>query len=252
MNSLRFSGSRVGRHVLGRDDRALDDEDVEAGLERRLVVPAHALRREGRRRNHAVLLDLPDPLPDQLVLDRLGVDPLHLAGGELLRLRRDPLELLVRVLVAGPDALEVQDAEAAELAEDPGRLGRDDAVHRRGQERKLEPVGPDHRGDVDVIGVSRAPRGHDRDVIEAVCAAALLAAADLNFHWRILGSLADEQRAYQRHPTVTAGVSSCSTRTSGTSRSTSRCSSTPAPKCCVDSAPQATAKRRQSSISRPA
>jgi hypothetical protein len=48
-------------------------------------------------------------------------------------------------------------------------------------------------------------------------------------------------------PTSIARISSCSTRTSAASRSTSRSSSTPAPKCCVDSAPHATANRRHSS-----
>ena len=63
-----------------------------------------------------------------------------------------------------------------------GGLGRDDAVHRRGQHRQLELVGAELPGDVDVVGVARAPRGHDRDVVEAVGAAALLAASDLYFH----------------------------------------------------------------------
>jgi hypothetical protein len=43
---------RLGRHgdVLGRHDRALDDEDVQARLERELVVLRDALGRQGRRR----------------------------------------------------------------------------------------------------------------------------------------------------------------------------------------------------------
>ena len=53
-----------------------------AGLERDLVVLAHALRRERRGRDDALLLDLPDPLGDQLGLDRLAVDLLHLARGD--------------------------------------------------------------------------------------------------------------------------------------------------------------------------
>ena len=242
----------AGRDVLGRDDGALDHEDVEAGLERALVVLTDALRRERGRGDDAVLLDLPDPLRDQVLLDRLRVDALHLRGGELLGHLGDPLELRVGILVAGPDSLEVQDAEAAELAEYPGGVGGYDSVHGRGEQGQLEPVRADHRRDVDVVRIARAPRGHDGDVIEAICAAALLAAPNLNFHSRILGSTADEQRAYQRQPTVNAGVSSCSTRTSGARRSTSRCSTTPAPKCWVDSAPQATAKRRHSSTPRPA
>ena len=54
MNSFRLSGSTVRGHVLGRDHRALDDEDVEAGVERDLVVVAHALRRQRAGRDHAL------------------------------------------------------------------------------------------------------------------------------------------------------------------------------------------------------
>ena len=62
MNSFRLSGSvRVG-HVLGRDHGALDHEDVEARLDRGLVVLAHPLRRERGGGDHALVLDLADPL----------------------------------------------------------------------------------------------------------------------------------------------------------------------------------------------
>ena len=44
-----------GRDVLGRDHRALDDEDVEPGLERDLVVLAHPLRRQRAAGDRALL-----------------------------------------------------------------------------------------------------------------------------------------------------------------------------------------------------
>ena len=108
--------------VLGGDHRALDDEDVEPGLERDLVPLLDLLRGQRRRGDDAVGLDLLDPLGDQLRLDRLGVDLLHLARRVFAVERRDPLELRVRVLIAGPDALEVEHREAAEAAEDAGGL----------------------------------------------------------------------------------------------------------------------------------
>ena len=46
--------------------------------------------------------------------------------------------------------------------------------------------GPERPGDVDVVRVARAPRGHDRDVVEAVASATLLALADLDLHQWIL------------------------------------------------------------------
>jgi hypothetical protein len=63
--------------VLGRDHRALDNEDVEAGLDRHLVVLGDALRGQRAGRDRARLLDLLDALGDELGLDRLLVDPLH-------------------------------------------------------------------------------------------------------------------------------------------------------------------------------
>ena len=189
------------RDVFAGDDRALDHEHVEAGLQRDLVVVEHPLRRQRRRDDDLLLLDLADPLRDQLWLDGLAVDLLHLARGEILRQLRDPLELLLSVLVAGEDALEVEDREAAQIADDAGGLGRDDAVHRRGQHRQLELVRAELPGDVDVVGVARAPRRNDRDVVESICAAAFLAAPDLYLHRCILAFVADVPSRETGHST---------------------------------------------------
>ena len=172
----------LGRDVLGRDHGALDHEDVEARLERDLVEVGHALRGERAGCDDARFLDLLDPLGDQLGLDGLLVDLLHELRGAVGRRRGDPLELLVRVLVARPDALEVEDAQAAELAEADRRRGGDDAVHGRSEQRQLEAVGAEVPRDVDVVGVARPARGHDRDVVEPVGPPALLAPTDLDFH----------------------------------------------------------------------
>jgi hypothetical protein len=104
------------------------------------------------------------------------------------------VELGVRVLVAGPDALEVEDGQAAQLAQLAGDVGRDHPVHRGRHQRQLEAIRAERPGDVDVVRIARAPGGHDRDVIEAVCAATFLAPPDLYFHLAILGSTADESR----------------------------------------------------------
>src|SRR5690349_20689783 len=79
----------LARDVLGRDDRALDHEDVEPGVERDLVELLDALRGQGGGGQDAVLLDLADALPDQLLLDRLEVDLLHLARRLLAWQARD-------------------------------------------------------------------------------------------------------------------------------------------------------------------
>jgi len=168
--------------VLAGDDGALDHEHVQPGLERDLVVAQDALRRQRRGDDDLLLLDLADALGDQLGLDRLAVDVLHLARRLVLRERGDPFELLVGVLVAGEDPLEVEDGEPAESADDAGGPRRDDAVHRGGHHRQLELVRAELPRDVDVVWVARAPGGHDRDVVEAVCPTCLLAASYLNLH----------------------------------------------------------------------
>src|SRR4051794_25764999 len=191
---LEVQRRRGLRHVLGRHDGALDHEDVEAGVERELVVARDPLRRQRRRDDDPrLLLDLLDPPGDQLGLDRLLVDRLHLARRDLLGELRDALELGVRVLEARPDALEVQYRQAAELADDPCGVGRDHAVHRRGEQRQLEAVRAERPRDVDVVGIAGAPGRHDRDVVESIRAAGLLPATDLDLHHNILGSLADEK-----------------------------------------------------------
>jgi hypothetical protein len=190
---LQIERLGLGGDVLRRDHGPLDHQDVEPRLERDVVVLGHLLRSERAADDRALTLDLLDPAGDQLGLERLRVDLLHHPGGNLLRSRCDLVELRVRVLVARPDPLQVEDPEAAELADQPGGLRADHAVHRGGEQRELEPVGAEVPGDVDVVGVASAPRGDDRDVIEAVCPAALLAAADLYFHWLILSSFADEK-----------------------------------------------------------
>ena len=182
MNLRRSSGSTSRAHVLGRDDGALDDEHVEAGVERDLVVLLHALRRERRGGEHAAVLDLLDALRDEFGLDGLLVDLLHRARRRVVGERRDTVELLVGVLVAGLDALEIEYGEAAELAHGDGEGGIDHAVHRRGQARQWLRVRAEPPGDVDILGVAGAATGHDGDVVESVGPAALLAAADLYFH----------------------------------------------------------------------
>src|SRR6185503_337802 len=139
------------RDVLGRDDRALDDEDVEPRLEGELVMLLDPLRRERAGDENAGSLDLFDPLGDQLWLDRPRVDLLKAACCAVLRQLCDALELELRVLIAGVDALEVEHAEAAELAERDRRLRRDDAVHRRAEQRQLEEMRPELPADVDIL-----------------------------------------------------------------------------------------------------
>ena len=125
----------VRGHVLGRDDGALDDEACQSPASSAdLVVLAHASAASASpAASDACALDLLDALARSASgsTGRARRSPAGRASRSSGRQRRDPLELRVGVLVARVDALEVEHAEAAELAErDRGRR-RDDAVHRR-------------------------------------------------------------------------------------------------------------------------
>src|SRR5947209_17603240 len=127
-------------------------------------------------------LDLADPLRDELRLDRLAVDVLHLPRCDVTREGGDPLKLSVGVFVAAKDTFEVEHGEPAELAHEACRLRGDDAVESGGEQRQVEAVRPERPADIDVVGVTGTPRRDDRNVVESVGAARLFAASNLYFH----------------------------------------------------------------------
>ena len=195
--------------MLGGDHRSLNDHDVQARPERSLVVLAHTLWRQRPAGDRAAGLYLLDPLGDQLRLDRLGVDLLHRHGRQLRRRRGDALKLCIRIFVAGPDPFQVQNCQAAELADLDCRRWTDHPVHRRREERELEAIRPERPGDVDVVGIASSSRRHDRDVIEAVALPDLPPASDLDFHAARL--LVAGSRLYAPPPTRPSkvGLRSC-------------------------------------------
>lgn len=166
--------------VLRRHGRPADDEDVDARVHDGLGELGRALRGERGGGDHTGVAHLLDALPDQLLLDGSRVDLLEAAGRGLVGQAGDLVEQRLRVLVPRPQAFEVQDAEAAQLA-DADRGGRgDDRVHGSGQEGQLETVGVDLPGDRDLLRVPRTAAGDDGDVVEGVRPAAALAAPDLD------------------------------------------------------------------------
>ena len=161
--------------------------------------------------------------------------------------------------------------EPAQLAELDRDLRRDDAVHRRGQQRQLEQVRAEPPADVHVLRVARPPGRHDRDVVEPVRLPRLLASPDLDLHARYLPWMQTKAQAacdrLGRMFNVLAAVSQVdgdgapSSDDSGTRAGRSPATSTvaasaaavarlehgPAPTSCVLAAPTASAARRASS-----
>jgi hypothetical protein len=79
----------VAGHVLRRDRRAPDDEQVDARVDDRLGELAGALGRQRTGHRDACLAHLLQPRGDQVGLDRLGIDLLQAAGGVLSTQPRD-------------------------------------------------------------------------------------------------------------------------------------------------------------------
>src|SRR5690606_16861343 len=122
------------------------------------------------------------PPPDQLGLDRLEVDLLH-PPGRLVGLEfGDLLVVGGRILVAGPQALEVEHSEPAELSDLDGGGGADGAVHRRSQHGELEAERVQLPADVDVVGVSCPAAGDDGYVVESERLPTRFADTDVDFH----------------------------------------------------------------------
>ena len=151
------------RDVLGRDGRAPDDEEVDAGGDDGLVELLRALRRQGARDRHARVPDLLQAVAHEFGLDRLGVHLLHptsrrglIEGGDLRQQR-------IGVVVPGPQPLEVEHPQATEHRD--VELERIDRPCRR-----------------DILGVAGAARRDDGDVVERVRAAGALGASDLHLH----------------------------------------------------------------------
>ena len=113
-------------------------------------------------------VDRLEPGRDQVLADRLQVD----LGEELLDVAvgcgGDPLQDGVGVVVAGLDALEVEDRETAETRELAGHPHVDDGVHRGGQDRDLERDAAERLREVDVRRLDRVRSGRQRDVLEAI------------------------------------------------------------------------------------
>jgi len=96
--------------VLGADHRCLHEEKVGAGFGDGLAESQGGHWGGAHRRDAALLLDLGNPLTDQVFPHRLAVELLHQGYEVLLAHRCDAVEDGIGVVVAALDALQVQNA----------------------------------------------------------------------------------------------------------------------------------------------
>ena len=108
------------------------------------------------------------PGGDQVLADRLLVDLAEQVLDVAVGGGGDSLEDRVGVVVAGLDALEVEDREAAEAGQRAGHPGVDDGVHRGGEDRDRQVDAAEGLGEIDVGRLDGVGAGGERDVLEAV------------------------------------------------------------------------------------
>ncbi len=179
---LEVEGLVDARDVLGRNRRATDDEQVHTRGDHGFVQLLGALRSQSTGHRDSGVTDLLQSLTDELGLDRLGVELLHPAGCRRLVERRDLSQQRLGVVVPGPEPLEIEDTESAELTEHDRRLRAHNRIHRGAEHRDVELERVDRPGSRDILGIAGAARGNDGDVVERVRAASPLGAADLDLH----------------------------------------------------------------------
>ncbi|MPM36133.1 hypothetical protein SDC9_82728 [bioreactor metagenome] len=166
--------------MFGGDHGAADDEEVGPGGDHVGGELGGVLRGQRSGDRDARVAHLGHPLPDQCRLDRFGVDLLEPPGGRGRVL--DAAELLQqrsRVVVAGPDALEIEHPETTEPAHLDRGLRRHDGVHRRSDEREVEAHRVDLPGEVHLLDTTRTPLGNDRDVVQGERGFGALAPTDV-------------------------------------------------------------------------
>ena len=167
--------------MLGGHRRAANDEQINARVHDRAPVLLHALRRELAGNDHAGLAQLLEARRDERGLDRLGVDALEGRNRLLLAQVSDVVEDRGGVLVSGPQAVQVEHADTAEAAKGDRSLRTHHRVHRGRHQRGVDVVGVDLPADVDILGVTGTPRGHEGDIVQRVGAASALATTDFHF-----------------------------------------------------------------------
>ena len=164
--------------MLCTDGRATDDEQVDSGIHDGLVKFFGALRAESTGNGHSSFANFREALRDELWLDRLRIQLLHTNSGLIGGKTTNLFENRLGVFVAGPEALEVEHSETAELAHRNSCCRRDHGVHGSGNHGNVEGVGvncPAHR---DVARVARTARRHNSDVIKGVHAASAFGTAN--------------------------------------------------------------------------
>ncbi len=155
--------------MTGAAHLRLDEEKVGARLCSQLSVMPCRCGRGRDRRDGSLGLDSRDERGDEIVADRLLISLRKDMAGGLARVgSRNALDDGAGVLVAGVQALEVDECQAAVTAHADGEFGIGDRVHGGREKRDLEPEAAEVDGDIHLRGIGRHGAGDERNLLEAV------------------------------------------------------------------------------------
>lgn len=150
---LQIQGLVAGGDMFGRNRRSTYYEEIHTRIDHRGVELLGALRREGPGHRDPGLANLLQTAGDQLSLDRFPVGLLNDPGRLLRRGMGYPIQLGTRVLVSGPQSLQIEHAQSAQPSQGDGRLGAGHRVHGRRQQWQVELVGIHLPGRGDILGI---------------------------------------------------------------------------------------------------
>ncbi len=173
------------RNVLGGDDRALDDQQIQTRRDQSRRQSTGVLRAHSYSDGDACITHLAHCGGQQIGLQRRSVQFLQecdrCVGIEIGLGDVDQLiELGLHVGVPRPQPFTVDHPEPALLTELDGERRRDQRVGRMGEHRDVEPVSVELPGSRHLLGRPGPPRRHDIDVVQLVGAAGFSAHADFN------------------------------------------------------------------------
>ena len=156
------------RLVSGRGYRGLHYDYVGPGFHRSGRHPLGVLGGKSNRAGGTCAFDLLNPLPDQVVLDRFGVNLLKVLSHFRLGHGRYFFQDRIRVFIAGVQSLSVEHPQAAQLVHQGGEPGRDGAVHCGSHHGSFKAAFPDGHCGRCHLRIYRYVAGNNSYFVEAV------------------------------------------------------------------------------------
>ena len=174
--------------MLCGNQRALDNQQVDAGLDSQRSQLTGMLRGDTNCSDRAGCANLLDALNQQVSINWSRVQFLQLAvrclgftlGGGILCQLHQLGDLVLRIGVTGPDTLGVENRQTAQASKLSDGFRAGDGICRMHHHREFEIVGVNSPGGIDVLGRPGTPSGNECNIVQLVGPACLAANTDFN------------------------------------------------------------------------